>query len=72
MISDVVMPGSMNGVELAHAAVAEVPGLKVLLSSGYAGADLDPSLAEAPWPLLPKPYQKAELAEQIEQVISRE
>ena len=72
LISDVVMPGSMNGVELAHAAVAEVPGLKVLLSSGYAGADLDPSLAEAPWPLLPKPYQKAELAEQIEQVISRE
>lgn len=36
MITDVLMPG-MNGRELAEAAAAQHPGLKVLFMTGYAG-----------------------------------
>jgi PAS domain S-box-containing protein len=35
LFSDVMMPGGMNGVELAKAGRARIPDLKVLLASGY-------------------------------------
>jgi PAS domain S-box-containing protein len=65
MLTDVVMPGGMNGVELASKAVEARPGLRVLLSSGYARDALDATLGNAAWPLLRKPYTKAELAERL-------
>lgn len=37
LFSDVVMPGGINGFELADQAVAQRPDLKVLLTSGYTG-----------------------------------
>jgi hypothetical protein len=55
----------MNGVELASKAVEARPGLRVLLSSGYARDALDATLGNAAWPLLRKPYTKAELAERL-------
>ncbi|MDP9104119.1 MAG: ATP-binding protein, partial [Pseudomonadota bacterium] len=65
LLTDVVMPGGMNGVELASKAVEARPGLRVLLSSGYARDALDATLGNAAWPLLRKPYTKAELAERL-------
>ncbi len=65
LLTDVVMPGGMNGVQLAQRAVVLQPGLRVLLSSGFARDALDETLAEARWPLLRKPYTKAELAERL-------
>ena len=62
LFSDVVMPGGMNGVELAKQAVAHRPRLKVLLTSGYAGESLDESLAQGAWPFLRKPFLSTELA----------
>ena len=50
---------------LALKAVEIRPNLRVLLSSGYARDALDESLSEARWPLLRKPYTKAELAERL-------
>jgi CheY-like chemotaxis protein len=38
MFSDVVMPGGMNGAQLADEARSLRPELKVLLTSGYVGA----------------------------------
>ena len=35
LLSDIVMPHGMNGVELARAAVDLRPELRVLLASGY-------------------------------------
>ncbi len=55
LFTDVVMPGSMDGVALARC-----PGIRVLLASGYARSLLDGSLT-LPGPLLDKPYRKANL-----------
>lgn len=65
LLSDVVMPGGMNGVELAKQALAVRPQVKVLLSSGYAGESLDAFLAQGAWPFLRKPYLASELAEAL-------
>ena len=48
-------------MDLAHEAVALRPGLPVILSSGYTGETLG-AAAEAPWPLLRKPYSAEALA----------
>jgi PAS domain S-box-containing protein len=62
MLSDVVMPGGMTGIELARQAAALHPGLRILLTSGYAGDDVDDALADTPWPFVRKPYSGDDLA----------
>lgn len=59
LVTDLIMPGGMNGVELARRVVERRPGIAVLLSSGYAGEAVDRALADAPWPFLSKPYDVA-------------
>jgi CheY-like chemotaxis protein len=68
LLTDVVMPGGSSGVELAHEAVKLRPGLPVILSSGYTGETLS-AAAEAPWPLLLKPYSADTLAQMIASVL---
>jgi PAS domain S-box-containing protein len=70
MLTDLIMPGGMNGVELAHAAVALRPGLPVILTSGYTGETLG-AATEAPWPLLTKPYPSEALAAVIDAVMGK-
>jgi PAS domain S-box-containing protein len=65
MLTDVVMPGGKSGVDLAHDAVKLRPGLPIILSSGYTGETLN-AAAQAPWPLLLKPYSSEALAATIE------
>ena len=69
LFSDMVMPGGMNGHELAGAAVKNHPQLKVLLTTGYSKDRTDPQPPEGEdsgsFPLLRKPYSKDQLAEQI-------
>jgi PAS domain S-box-containing protein len=62
MLSDVVMPGGMTGIELARQAAAAWPELRIILTSGYAGEDVDAALADTPWPFIRKPYSGEELA----------
>lgn len=38
LLTDIVLPGGVNGVELAGAARRRLPGLRVLFTSGDAGA----------------------------------
>jgi PAS domain S-box-containing protein len=61
LLTDVVMPDGMNGLELARVARARCPGLPVLLSSGY--NDVVPQAAE--FRLLRKPVPYAELRDAI-------
>ena len=62
MLTDIVMPGGMTGVELARRAAADHPAMRIILTSGYAGEDVDQALSDAPWPFLRKPYSAEDLA----------
>ncbi|KQW82336.1 PAS fold family protein [Brevundimonas sp. Root1279] len=63
MLTDVVMPGGMTGIELAHECARLWPDMRIALTSGYAGEDVDAALADAPWPFVRKPYSGEQLAE---------
>ena len=65
MLSDIVMPGGMTGVELARTCAERWPAMAILLTSGYAGDDVDLALADAPWPFLRKPYSGEQLREAL-------
>jgi CheY-like chemotaxis protein len=70
LFSDVVMPGGMNGYELAQQAVEMRPGLKVLLTSGYTAKTIaNNGLARFSAHLLSKPYRKDDLAQRIRLVL---
>jgi CheY-like chemotaxis protein len=66
LFTDVVMPGGMNGRELAEQARRRRPALKVLFTSGYAEAALtDRGAVDGAFQILTKPYSKSKLAEKI-------
>jgi len=66
LFTDVIMPGSRNGRELAGEVMQRRPGVKVLYTSGYSqsaiihNGRLDPGVL-----LLTKPYRRADLARMI-------
>jgi PAS domain S-box-containing protein len=69
LFTDMVMPGGLTGVELAHRAREQRPGLAVVITSGYAEPE---SFARglprsAIW--LSKPYTTAELARGLRAVL---
>jgi CheY-like chemotaxis protein len=70
LFSDVIMPGGMNGVQLAVEARRIRPDLKVLLTSGYTATALS---REHGLPdnlnVVEKPYQREELAKKLRLVI---
>jgi CheY-like chemotaxis protein len=65
VLSDIVMPGAMNGIELARTIRAAKPGLPIVLVSGYAGSA---SGAGPEFPVLRKPYRFDELRQTIARV----
>ena len=70
MITDIIMPGGMNGAELAKKALELTPGLKVIYSSGYpSDALVERSGTKVDGPLLRKPYQRSEFEAIIERVL---
>ena len=71
LFTDVVMPGGMNGHELASEACRYNPNLKILYCSGYAeNAILHHGLLEKDVELLNKPYSRLELARRIREVLA--
>jgi signal transduction histidine kinase len=66
LFTDVIMPGGMNGRQLATEALQRRPGLKVLFTSGYTeNAIVHHGRLDAGVLLLPKPYVSADLARMI-------
>ncbi|MCO6415047.1 ATP-binding protein [Siccirubricoccus sp. KC 17139] len=59
VLTDVVMPGGQDGLDLAHAIRSGPRAVPVLLYSGYGGAPA--RVAAAGMPLLRKPFSLAEL-----------
>ncbi|WP_419730690.1 ATP-binding protein [Lichenicola sp.] len=71
LFSDVVMPGGMNGAELAIEAQRLRPGLKVLLTSGYVGEVGAGQVVGGGLPVLTKPYRRDELAHKLRMVLGQ-
>ncbi len=72
LFTDVVMPGGMSGVELAHEARLRRPGLKVLFTSGYAEpAVLKDSMLKADADWLGKPFSIYGLEAKLNQLLAR-
>jgi CheY-like chemotaxis protein len=71
LMSDIIMPGGINGVDLARSASANRPDMAVLLTTGYAGDRLPSAPADLPWPVLRKPFQVEQLAEMIVTLLDR-
>jgi len=70
LFTDVVMPGSMDGLDLAYRAMRLRQGLKVLLTSGFPGGrGADQRVANSPFRLLGKPYSLMELAQAVRLVL---
>ncbi len=69
LFSDVVMPGGINGFQLASEARRLRPGLKVLLTSGFTGTYREEDLSDLP--LLTKPYDRDRLAVQMSAVLEK-
>ncbi|MEH2536313.1 MULTISPECIES: ATP-binding protein [unclassified Bradyrhizobium] len=66
LFTDVMLPGGMNGRQLATEGVKRRPGLKVLYTSGYAeNALVHHGRLDAGVLLLPKPYLSADLARML-------
>ncbi|WP_456622774.1 ATP-binding protein [Bradyrhizobium sp. P5_C12] len=73
LFTDIIMPGGMNGQELAEAVRLRRPGVRVLYTSGYTDntivheGHLDPGVA-----LLRKPYRKSELSQKMREMLAGE
>jgi signal transduction histidine kinase/CheY-like chemotaxis protein len=73
LFSDVVMPGGMNGSQLAVEGQKLRPGVKVLLTSGYvANLDEGQVIGHGEMPVLNKPYRRDELARSLRLVLGGE
>ena len=70
LFSDVVMPGGMSGYELAVKACEMDAKLKVLITSGFADKFAgNEKYAKYGFELVSKPYDRAELAEKLRQLL---
>ena len=75
LFTDVVMPGKLNGFELAEAALKLRPDLKLLFTTGY--ARLEENAATGAWKeewedaIIPKPYRRSELSRRIRETLDQ-
>ena len=70
MVTDVIMPGGMNGKQLADRLVQARPGIKVLYISGYADGSLfSRKEQEARINLLEKPFSPLVLVQKVRELL---
>ncbi|MEL6549032.1 MAG: PAS domain S-box protein [Pseudomonadota bacterium] len=67
VFSDLVMPGALNGYDLAAKVQEQFPTLKILLTSGYASDVVTGRLGgSGAFDILHKPYRQADLAARLQ------
>ncbi|HEY7382572.1 MAG TPA: response regulator, partial [Beijerinckiaceae bacterium] len=70
LFSDVILPGGMDGAEMARQALAKQPGLKVLFTTGYArDAIVHQGRLDRGVQLITKPFTYADLAQKVRDVL---
>ena len=71
LFTDVAMPGKLDGVDLANAAVSLRPGLHVLFATGFANLVRNNRGIDICGPVLRKPYRPAELRRAVVALLER-
>jgi PAS domain S-box-containing protein len=71
VFSDLIMPGSMTGEDLARRLAVERPGLGVLLTSGFSSGMAKLNEIEGASRLLRKPYRQVDLAAAFRDLMGR-
>jgi signal transduction histidine kinase len=69
LLSDIVMPNGINGIEVAREASRLNKGIKVLLASGYARDVLERHQAVDEFPIIDKPFRMSELAARLRSIL---
>jgi len=73
LFTDVVMPGGINGYDLAQRATEKNPALKVLITSGFTSKTItQKGRILFSTQMLSKPYRKADMAQHIRLTLDRE
>ena len=70
VLSDIVMPGGISGVDLARLAQSRRPGLPIILTTGYAGDRFDGSAEDIDLPILRKPFRAEDLAAMVHESLA--
>jgi CheY-like chemotaxis protein len=66
LFADVIMPGKLDGYDLARIVRQRWPATRILMTSGFPGTRLDhATTVAADIPLLAKPYRRAALAQAL-------
>ena len=69
MLTDVVMPGELSGIDLARAVAVRWPTVRILLISGFPGAA--PGVEDGPsFTILAKPVRKPELERAVREALA--
>ena len=73
MFSDVIMPGGMNGIEMAENLLKQAPQLPIILATGYTDKALKERIMEfSNVVFLSKPYDTETLPGIIQSMLMRE
>jgi two-component system, NtrC family, sensor kinase len=70
VLTDIIMPGGMNGLGLARTLRQRFPNLPVLLTTGYSAAAQE-AVSEG-FTILPKPYQRDALENAVRAIFERQ
>lgn len=65
LFTDIVMPGRLNGVQLAQEVRRRTPARGVLLTTGWSDKTLDEAGDREAFDLIGKPYRRADLARKL-------
>ena len=73
LFTDVVLPGGINGFEIADQAKGIQPNIKILYTTGYAdNAVVQNGNLDSRVPVINKPYRRAELLEKVRAMLNSE
>ena len=71
LFTDLVMPGALNGFDLAANVEAQFPNVKILLTSGYASDVVTSRMSNGKtFDILHKPYRLSELVERLQALLA--
>ena len=72
LLTDMVMPDGVTGVDLAETLLAAQPGLKIIFTSGYTANEVSPKILDRTGAkFLPKPYKHHDLAKAVRDCLDK-